>query len=69
MRTSSSRPRSAFDELAAKIEEKWYDAVYDGPVEEEGKNKGKRPGEVDASAKDEDAKRLLVRNPLSFFDY
>lgn len=60
MRTSSARPRSAFDSLAASIEEKWYDAVNGGPPDEEGKNKGKRPGEVDQTDKDEDAKRLLV---------
>jgi hypothetical protein len=59
VRTSPSRSKADFDALAEKIESAWYDAVK-GEVIEEGKDKGKRKGEVDETEVKANAERLLV---------
>ena len=58
VRTSASRTKASFDKLAAEIEEAWYDAI-DGEKQTEGKDEGKRPGAVDATDRDVQAKELL----------
>jgi len=62
VRTSAKRSRADFDALAEKIETAWYDELKGGPVDddEKSKNKGKRPGEVDESEREAEAKRLLM---------
>ena len=59
VRTSGSRSKADFDKLAERIEEAWHDALK-GAVQDEGKNKGRRPGEVDETARDAEATRLLM---------
>lgn len=59
VRTSSARSKSDFDTLAAKIEEAWYDALK-GEMIEEGKDKGKRKGEVNETEQDREVMALMV---------
>ena len=61
VRTSSSRSKSDFDNLAAKIEEEgWRNAVYGDVITVEGKDKGKRQKEVDETEKEMQARKLLA---------
>lgn len=59
VRTSEKRTKKHFDDLAAQIEEAWYDVVS-GKKIEEGKNEGKRKDEVDDSEGTRQAKKLIV---------
>ena len=60
VRTSSSRTKADFDDLAAKLEAAWYDAVL-GEVMTEGKSQGKRKleEEKDMTASSKEATKLL----------
>ena len=55
---TGSRTKKDFDDLAAKIEGAWKDAI-DGEKITEGKDKGKRKGEVDETDRQREAKELL----------
>lgn len=59
VRTSASRTKEHFEELAEEIEKAWYDAVS-GPVIEEGKDQGKRENAVNDNESVTTAKQLRV---------
>jgi hypothetical protein len=65
VRMSQSRSKADLDSLAEKIENAWYDVVK-GEKITEGKDKGKRKGEVDETELKANAERLIVSSSFFF---
>lgn len=59
VRHNSTRAKSTYDTLASHLDSAWRDAIY-GEVITEGKDKGKRPKEVDEIERDMLARKLLA---------
>jgi phenylpyruvate tautomerase PptA (4-oxalocrotonate tautomerase family) len=59
VRTSEGRTKKHWDELAARIENAWYNAVS-GEVISEGKDEGKRKEEVNDADSKKQAKKLVI---------